>query len=141
MTAALRAGDRKTADALRLLISSLKNAQIDAGGKLDDVTATKCIKREIKKRIEARDMFSNNGRQEQASKEEFERSLYQNYVPEEMSAENIDAIIADTALNLEDLKFASLMSAVMKAAMGRADGRLVSERVKNFLDNKEANTK
>lgn len=131
---ALRAGDRKTAAALRLLFNALKNAQIDAGSELSDEAATKVIKKEIKKRIEARDLFANNERPEQAALEEFERSVYAQYVPEEMSAEAIDKLVEEAASDLgDDVKFASVMPQVMRLTKGQADGRLVAERVKEYL--------
>jgi uncharacterized protein YqeY len=135
---ALKAGDKKTAEALRLLLSTLKNAQIDNGGSLPDDKAMAVIKKEIKKRIEARDLFSANDRQEQAAQEEFERNLYSHYVPEELNTEAIDSLIKEAAVGLDELKFSALMPAVMAKAKGQADGRLVSERVKLFLENGES---
>lgn len=135
LNAALKAGDRKTAAALRLLLSELKNTKINSGGELTEEKSTACVKKEIKKRVEARDMFSQNDRQEQATQEEFERALYATYVPAELSADSIDEIIASAANELTETKFATLMPAVMKAAKGQADGRLVSERVKMFIEN------
>ena len=134
INAALRSGDKKTASALRLLFSSLKNAQIDNAGELSDEEATKAIKKEIKKRVEARDLYSDNGREEQASQEEFERSVYASYVPEELSMDAIDELIVVSAQQISDLKFSSLMPEVMKQTKGQADGRLVSERVKKYLE-------
>ena len=56
--AALKAGDKKTAEALRLLYSALKNAQIEDGGALADERAIQVIKKEMKKRVEARDLYA-----------------------------------------------------------------------------------
>lgn len=137
--AALKAGDRKTVAALRLLFSALKNVKIDNGGVLSDEQATACIKKEIKKRVEARDLYSQNDREELAAQEEFERSIYSQYVPEEMSQEVIDEIIEIAAKEIDEVKFATLMQAVMKQAKGQADGRLVSERVKLFIEKTEKN--
>lgn len=137
MNLALKAGDKKTASALRLLYSTLKTAQIDAGGSLDDEKAMVVIKKEMKKRVEARDLYAANDRQEQAAQEEFERSLYSQYVPAELSADKIDEIIASVAKGLDDIKFANIMPAVMKQTAGQADGRLVSERVKDYLSQQE----
>lgn len=134
INSALKAGDKKTANALRMLYSALKNAKIDSRGDFSDADATAVIKKEIKKRIEARDLYSQNGRDEQAASEEFERALFSQYVPAELSADKIDEIIGFTADNLEEIKFSTLMPAVMKEVAGQADGRLVSERVKHFID-------
>jgi uncharacterized protein YqeY len=130
---ALKAGDKKTAEALRMLLSALKNAKIDSKGEFSDSDAQAVIRKEIKKRIEARDIFANNNRPEQASSEEFERALFSQYVPEELSVNKIDEIINFIAEDLEEIKFNTLMPAVMKQIAGQADGRVVSERVNSYI--------
>jgi uncharacterized protein len=132
--AALKSGDKATADALRLLMSAFTNARIALGHDLTDEEATKVIKKEIKSRIEARDLFAANDRQEQADKEEFERQTYAKYVPAELDESAIDALVATAAETVEELSFAKLMPATMQAAKGQADGKLVAERVKAFLE-------
>ena len=135
VNAALKAGDKKTTEALRLLYSALKNAQIEAGGVLSDDRAVQVIKKEMKKRIEARDLYAANDRQEQAAQEEFERNLYSQYAPADLSAEQIDAMIQAVAPMAGEANFAKIMPLVMKEAQGKAAGRLVSERVKNYIEN------
>ena len=132
--AALKSGDKKTVAALRLLYSALKNAQIDAGGTLSDEQALAVIKKEMKKRVEARDLYAANNREEQAAQEEFERALYSQYAPAELSAEQIDALISEVGTSVSEVTFANIMPEVMKRAKGSADGRLVSERVKAYID-------
>jgi uncharacterized protein YqeY len=133
-TAALKAGDKKTAEALRLLYSSLKNAEIENLGPLTNEQAIQIIKKEMKKRVEARDLFAANDREEMAAKEEFERSLYSQYAPAELTAEQIDEIIASVAKGTDELNFGKIMPLVMKETKGSADGHLVSERVKAYIE-------
>lgn len=133
--AALKSGDKATAEALRLLKSSLMYAKIAAGHDLSEQESIKVIQKEIKSRVEARDIFAANNRPEQAKKEEFERSVYAAYVPAGLSAEEIDAIIVEQAGTLEPgYTFAQLMPKVMQAVAGKADGREVSEKVKAYID-------
>lgn len=132
--AALKAGDKKTADALRMLYSALKNAQIAAGGKLSEDEAIIVVKKAIKQRIEARDIFAANGREEQAAQEEFERSLYSQYAPAELSVAQIDEIIERVAKDVNDTTFAKIMPLVMRESRGNADGKTVSERVRNYVE-------
>jgi len=136
INAALKSGDKATAEALRLLKSVLLNGKIAVGHELNDDESIAVVRREIKARIEARDLFSDNDRQSQADKEEFERILFSKYVPEQLTAEVIDGLIAETSSELIDSNFGTLMSAVMKKINGKADGKLVSERVKYFLEGK-----
>jgi uncharacterized protein YqeY len=134
ITAALKSGDKATAEALRLLKSSLMYAKIAAGHDLSDEESVKVVQKEIKARVEARDIFAANDRPEQAKKEEFERSIYASYVPAGLSPEEVDAIIAEQAAKLDEgYTFAHLMPKVMQAVAGKADGREVSEKVKAFI--------
>lgn len=134
INAALKRGDRATAEALRLLKSALMYAKITAGHDLNDEEATKVIRKEMKSRIEARDLFAANGRNEQAAKEEFELGVYSAYVPEQLGEVAIDTLIAQVATELGDgVAFSQLMPAAMRAVAGKADGKLVADRVKAFI--------
>jgi len=133
---ALKSGEKTTAEALRLLKSALLNARIALGHDLNDEEATAVVRKEIKARIEARDLFSENGREEQAKQEELERELYSSYVPKQLSEDDIDAFIAASAEENPGVNFGILMSQVMKKCAGNADGKLVTERVKYFLEGK-----
>jgi uncharacterized protein len=130
---ALKAGEKPKAEALRLLKSALTNARIAAGHDLSDEECIKVIRKEMKSRVEARDLFRENDRAEQADKEEFERNTYAEYVPEQLSAEVIDKLISEQASGDKTMPFAELMPKVMKAAAGKADGKVVADRVKNYL--------
>lgn len=132
--AALKAGDKKTVEALRLLYSALKYAQIENGGSLADDQAIQVIKKEMKRRVEARDLYAANGREDRAAQEEFERTLYSRYAPAELSSDEIDVIIATVAKSVSELSFAKVMPLAMREAKGSADGKLVSERVKHYLE-------
>jgi uncharacterized protein YqeY len=134
ITAALKSGDKPTAEALRLLKSSLMYAKIAAGHDLDDTESIKIIQKEIKARIEARDIFAANDRPQLAQKEEFERSVYAHYVPAGLSSDEVDTIIAEQAAKLDNgCTFAQLMPKVMQAVAGKADGREIAEKVKAFI--------
>jgi len=133
INAALRRGDKATAEALRLVKSALINARIAIGHELNDEEATKVIRKEMKSRVEARDLYASNDRPEQAAKEEFERSVYAVYVPEQLDQAAVDALIITAATDVAEPAFSQLMPAVMKLAAGKADGKLVAERVKVYL--------
>ena len=130
---ALKAGDKQTVSALRMLVSALKNAQIDNRAELTNEQSIKLVQKEIKKRVEARDLYQQHGRTEQAAGEEFERQLLAQYVPSMLSEQEIDLLVTAEVSKLSDVSFSNLMPAVMKAAAGRADGKMVAERVKAYL--------
>lgn len=132
---ALKSGDKATTEALRLLKSALINARIKLGHELSEDEFVATVRKEIKLRVEARDMFAQNNRAEQAAKEEFERRTYSNYVPAEMGEPEIIDIINRCAGSLgSDYNFSQLMPMVMKQVAGKADGRLVSELVKKHIE-------
>jgi uncharacterized protein YqeY len=135
---ALKSGDKPKAEALKLLLGALKNAEIAAGHVLTEEEAIKVVKKEMKSRVEARDIFAANDRQEQADKEEFERSVYADYAPKDLSQDEISEIIKTEALKLGDgVTFSQLMPQVMRATKGQADGKLVSGLVNEYLGNNQ----
>jgi uncharacterized protein YqeY len=105
---------------------------------LNDDEVTKVLRKEIKSRIEARDLFAANDRSEQAAKEEFERSVYATYVPEQLNETDVDSLIVKAASELgADIAFSQLMPATMKLAAGKADGKFVADRVKVYLEERK----
>lgn len=131
ITTALKAGDKPKAEALRLLKSSLINARIAVGHELNEEEVAKVIRKEIKSRIEARDIFQTNDRQEQADKEEFERKTYAVYLPEELNEEEVKNLVK---ASLEELgagvQFGQVIGLAIKKADGRADGARLSQEIK-----------
>jgi uncharacterized protein YqeY len=134
---ALIGGDKQTAEALRFLKSILINAKISVQHDLDDLEVARVIRKEIKSRQEAKELYIANQRPELADKEEFEAKLYSKYVPQEMSQEQVIEIIKSTAGAQDGLgDFAKLMPEIMKAVAGRADGKLVADTLKEYLNGK-----
>lgn len=134
LNAALKSGDKAKTEALRLLKSALTNARIKLGHELNNEEFIAVIRKEMKSRVEARDLFAANNRPEQAAKEEYERTTYSVYAPTELSQEQVKKIIDDCAKDLgSGYGFSQLMPAVMKQVAGRADGKTVSELVKQNL--------
>jgi hypothetical protein len=132
---ALKNGDQATATALRFLKSVIINARIAAGHELVDDEIVRVIRKEIKSRIEARDIYSRNGRQELAAKEETERQLYSSYVPADLKPAELDRLVTAAAKKLnQDLTFSHLMPATMKLVAGQADGQTVAQAVNRYIE-------
>jgi len=129
--AAMKAGERERAAALRLVVDSL---QQDA--KLGDGNEIAVLQRERKKRVEAAEAFADAGREEQAKAERFEAELIEGYLPAQLSdaelAELVDAAIAETGAS-EQKQMGQVMSALMPKIGGRADGKRVSAAVRERL--------
>jgi len=128
---AMKAGERERAAALRMIVDSL---QQDAKlGKGDEVAV---LQRERKKRLEAADAYSDADRSEQASAERFEADLIEGYLPQQLSDEDLAALveeaIAETGAS-EQKQMGQVMSALMPKLGGRADGKRVSTAVRDKL--------
>ena len=128
---AMKAGERERAAALRMIVDSL---QQDAKlGKGDEVAV---LQRERKKRLEAADAYRDAGRAAQASVEGFEAELIEAYLPEQLSDEElaalVEAAIAETGAG-EQKQMGQVMSALMPKVGGRADGKRVSAAVREQL--------
>jgi uncharacterized protein len=128
---AMKAGERERASALRLVVDAL---QKDA--KLGDGDEVAVLQRERKKRLEAAEAYREGGRGEQAEVERGEAELIEAYLPEQLSeqelGELVEAAIAEAGAS-EPSQMGQVMSAVMPKVGGRADGKRVSQVVRERL--------
>ncbi|TML35948.1 MAG: hypothetical protein E6G29_06975 [Actinobacteria bacterium] len=134
VSAALKAGDRERAGALRVVASELQRAHKDAGGDAADEIAV--LQRERKRRIEAADAYREAGRDDLVSNEEREAELIDAYLPEQLSDEELAAIVGDAVAESgasSPSEMGRVMSMVMPRVQGRADGKRVSALVKEKL--------
>jgi uncharacterized protein YqeY len=128
---AMRAGERDRVGALRMLASAL---QQDAKlGKGDEVAV---LQRERKKRLEAAEAFREGGRAEAAGIEESEARVIESYLPEQLSDEELGELVG-AAVEESGAEgpgeIGKVMSLVMPRVDGRADGKRVSEAVRERL--------
>ena len=130
------ARDSSRRDALRLILASLRSAEKELQRPLSDEEELQVLQRERKRRIEAAEAFRNGGREEQATAEEEELAVLEEFMPAPLSEEEIEEIIDDAiaevgATSLRDL--GRVMADVMPQVAGRADGSQVSQLVKEKL--------
>ena len=129
--------DAEKTGVLRFLISLLQNREIEKRGTgqapvLADDEIIEIFQREVKKRKEAIELFRKGGRPELADKETKELIFINEYLPPEMNREEIAVLVGELKnKGLND--FNSLMKEAAKATKGRADGKLVSEIVREIL--------
>jgi uncharacterized protein YqeY len=132
MKQAMKDRDQVKLSALRFLWSEIRNAEIDAKVELDDEAVLAVISREVKKRKEAVDQMKSVGREELASEEEAKLAVMTEFLPEQMSREEIEVIVDDiVASGAGD--FGAVMGQVMAKVKGKADGKLVGEVVKTKM--------
>ena len=130
-SAALKAGDRERASALRLIASELQKAAKEGS---DDELAV--LQRERKRRLEAADAYQEGGREDLASSEWGEAELIAAYLPEQLSDDELHAIVGDAVAEsgaTSPQEMGKVMSLVMPRVQGRADGKRVSALVREKL--------
>jgi len=131
MYAAMKARQPRETAALRLALSALKSAAIDARGDLPDAEAVAVLQREARKRREAEQVYRDAGRAEQADQEAYERSVLAALDPDELARLVDQAVAASGASGPKEL--GKVMGHLMPQVKGRADGnevrRLVLERL------------
>ena len=128
---ALKAGERDRVHALRLIVSELQKAAKEGGD--DEVTV---LQRERKRRLEAADAYREGGRDDQAAAEEREAEIISAYMPEQISDEELGAIVGDAVAESgasSPKEMGKVMSLVMPRVRGRADGQRVSAAVREKL--------
>lgn len=133
---AMKAGDARRRDTLRLVLSSLKSAEKDARADLTDDQAAAVLRRERKRRIEAADAFRAGGAEDRALVEEAEAVVIDEFLPTSLGDDEIAAIV-DQAIVETGATTPRELGAVMRVAMartgGRADGKVVQEAVRARL--------
>jgi uncharacterized protein len=135
-TAAAKAKDRERLAALRLVLDALNKEAKEARGTLDEQREIAVLKRERKRRGEAADAYRKAGRSELAASEEAEAAVIEEYLPAEISDDELETLIADALSETgaaSQKEMGKVMAAVMAKAGGRADGRRVSELVRSKL--------
>jgi uncharacterized protein YqeY len=135
-TDALKAGDRVTVGALRLLSAAITNREKDVGHDLTDDEVREVAGKEVKKRAESIEAFDAAGRTELADKERAERDVLEPYAPAQLDAGAVDALIdeafaATGAAGPQDM--GKVMGFIMGKAKGQVDGGLVQRKVKERL--------
>ena len=133
---AMRAKDSVRVSCLRLLKTSVKNRQVEKGRELQDKEIEAIISSSVRKCKEAIGEFRNGGREDLVRKEEQELEILYEYLPRQMSQEEIEKrlqeVISELAANsLKDL--GKVMKEAMASMAGRAEGKEVSEIAKKLL--------
>jgi uncharacterized protein YqeY len=138
LKAAMKSGDIARRDAIRLIASAIKQEEVDGQKTLGDDDVIALLMREAKKRRDSIEEAQRFGRTETVEKEQFELSLIESYLPQQLSREELEAEIR-RAIEETGAKSAREMGNVMKVLMprlkGRADGKLVNEMLKTLLSN------
>lgn len=140
LTAAIKARDTIRSSTLRMVLTSVTNAEVAGkeARELTDEDVLGVLTSEAKKRREAAEAFADAGRAESAEKERAEAAVIADYLPEQLSAEEIAALvseaIASTGAAEEGMRgMGKVMGVLQPKVKGRADGGAVAAEVRRQL--------
>jgi uncharacterized protein YqeY len=136
MKTAMRSGDKERLGHIRMLQAAIKQREVDERITLDDTQVMAVLEKMIKQRREAIAQFEAGGRADLAAKEAAEITLLQTYLPEPLSAAELEALVAAAiaetgATTVKDM--GKVMGLVKGRAAGRADMGAVGALIKSKL--------
>ena len=137
MYLSMKSGDKTKANALRTLVSKLKDQQIKLRKDISDEEALKVIKTLVKQRKESAQIFLKAGREELAEKENLEISILEKYLPKMISDDEIRVLVEGIVkeIGAKDLSdIGKVMPLVMKRGKGKVDGKLANDILKELLE-------
>jgi uncharacterized protein len=135
MKAAMKSGDKARLEVLRFTLASLNPAQKektlkDPQAMLSDDEVITILQKEAKKRKDSIELFKQGGRADLVAKEEGDLKVLYEYLPQELSHDEIVAMVKEAKGN-GATDFGSIMKEVMKAAKGRTDGKTVGDVIRD----------
>lgn len=133
---AMRARELERVKVLRNVQSVVKQIEIDRQTELDDAQVLEVLQKQLKQRHESLTIFTENGRDDLATKEQFEIDIINEFMPQQMSDEEISALVnaeiaTQGATSMRDM--GSVMGVLKTKTAGRADPALISKMVKDAL--------
>lgn len=136
LTVAMKTQDAFTLEVLRMLKADIMKYEVSGKDMVanDDVVID-ILKRSVKQRKEAAEGFTKGGKAELAEKELKEIAVFEKYMPEQMSEEEVKKIVQETIdqLSATPADFGKVMGDAMGKMKGQADGNVVSKAVKELL--------
>ena len=136
VTVAMRARDKPRLGALRLVTAAIKQIEVDTRAELDDRGAISALEKMLKQRRDSLAQYEAAGRQDLADQETFEMRIIESYMPEPLSADEIEALV-DAAIaeaGAESMRdMGKVMGLVKSRVQGRADLGAVSASIKAKL--------
>ena len=136
MILAAKAQDKVRLSAIRMMKTAIHNREIDLKRKMNETEFLQLLSSMVKQRKDSIDQFKKGGREDLVNKEEAELKVIQEFMPDQMSEEDIDkeigkAISEVGAVGIKDM--GKVMKILMSKLTGKADGKMVGEKVKEKL--------
>ena len=136
MKAAMRSGEKDRLSCIRMLQAGIKQREVDERIELDDAQVLAVIDKMIKQRRESVTQFEAGNRADLVAKESAEIALLTSYLPAQLDAADLDAMIRDaitstSAASMKDM--GKVMGALKPKVQGRTDMGALSARIKSAL--------
>jgi uncharacterized protein YqeY len=136
MITAAKAKDKVRLSALRMLKTALHNKEIELIRQLNETELLQLLSAIVKQRKDSIEQFAKGGRNDLVEKEEAELKIIQEFMPAQMSEAEVEAIIKKAiaeagAVSVKDM--GKVMKVLMPQLTGKADGKMVGEKVKALL--------
>jgi uncharacterized protein YqeY len=136
MKAAMKSGDKDTLTFARNLHAAVRKKEIDDRIDLDDAGVQKIIQTALKQRQDSLDQFKSGGRDDLVAKEQAEIQFLMQFMPKQMSEAEIRDVVAWAVAEAKasgPKDMGAVMKLLMPKTQGKADGKLVSQIVKEKL--------
>jgi hypothetical protein len=140
LTTAMKSRDTLRSGTLRMVLTAITNAEVSGkqSRELTDAQVVDVLSTEMKKRREAANAYDDAGRQELADKERAEAEVITDYLPEQLTPEEITAVVSaaveSTGASGQGMKaMGKVMGVVQPQVKGRADGAAVAAEVRRQL--------
>jgi len=133
---AMKSGEKERLKIIRLMTSAMKQIEVDERIELDDARIIAILDKMVKQRRESISQFKTAGRDDLVKQENFEIDIIQEFLPQALSEEEVDAIVTQAieqtgANSIKDM--GKVMGIVKPQIIGRADMGEVSGRIKSTL--------
>jgi uncharacterized protein YqeY len=136
MKSAMKAGEKDRLKVVRLLLSDIKQVEVDTRQELDDVALLSIIEKAVKQRRDSIEQFNKGNREDLSAIEQAELEVIQTYLPEQLSDDEITSLVDEviSATGAESIRdMGKVMGAIKSRAAGKADMGTVGAMVKARL--------
>ena len=136
MKLAMKAKDKSALKAIRMILGAIKQKEIDDRIELDDAQVLVVIQKMVKQRKDSISQFTDAGRTDLVEVEESELSIINNYMPEQLSADEVDAAVTKAIADsgADSMKDMGKLMGILKGQLyGKADMGAVSQLIKAKL--------
>ncbi len=136
LTEALKAGETQRKTTLRMALASIKNAEVEARGELDEDLVLNLIQKEVKARHETIEGAKKANRPDLIEKAETEIEILSDFLPQQLSADELKVLVQEAieesgASSMSEI--GKIMGVLMPKIRGKADGKQANQIVRELL--------